>query len=197
MPCSMHWEHPLFCFSGSHGKGTFVHAQAAWASVQQACRSLWHKETKWTGICQTAVPWFGNVKQYPLPFESYKVVEEEVRKMLDLLVIEPSTPFFESPVVLVKKNGSTWFCIDFWELKKVTEFDVEPIPDVGLFTSLQGNRYFTKVDLIKEYWQLKMDPDDKEKTAFRTPVDCISLWECHSAWVQLLCPLQGWCRNCN
>jgi hypothetical protein len=40
-----------------------------------------------------------NVKQYPLPFESQKVVEQEVNKMLELDVIEPSISQFSSPIV--------------------------------------------------------------------------------------------------
>ena len=47
-----------------------------------------------------------NVRQYLSPFESQKVVEEEVRKMLGLAVIEPSTSSFASSVVLVKKKVS-------------------------------------------------------------------------------------------
>ncbi|GFN91434.1 gypsy retrotransposon integrase-like protein 1 [Plakobranchus ocellatus] len=44
------------------------------------------------------------VKQYPLPFSAKKIIEEEVRSMLDLGVIEPSTSPYCSPVVLVKKK---------------------------------------------------------------------------------------------
>ncbi|KAK7088759.1 hypothetical protein V1264_022640 [Littorina saxatilis] len=112
-----------------------------------------------------------NVKQYPLPFESQKVVEEEVKKMLDLDVIEPSISPFSSPIVLVKKkDGSTRFCIDFRHLNKITEFDAEPIPDPEvLFASLQGRQHFTKIDLAKGYWQIPMAESDRAKTAFRTP----------------------------
>jgi hypothetical protein len=113
-----------------------------------------------------------NVKQYPLPFQSEKVVCEEVEKMLQLGVIEESVSPYSSPVVLVKKkDGSIRFCIDFRELNKVTEFDAEPIPDVEtLFTSLRNKTFFTKVDLAKGYWQIPMAAEDKEKTAFRTPM---------------------------
>jgi hypothetical protein len=112
-----------------------------------------------------------NVKQYPLPFESQKVIEQEVKKMIELDVIEPSISPFSSPIVLVKKkDGSTRFCIDFRHLNKITEFDAEPIPDPEvLFTSLQGKQHFTKIDLAKGYWQIPMSESDRAKTAFRTP----------------------------
>ena len=113
-----------------------------------------------------------NVRQYPMPFESEAVVRKEVEKMLRLDVIEPSSSPFASPIVLVKKpDGSTRFCIDFRALNKVTRFDAEPIPDVEvLFTKLKGKTIFSKLDLTKGYWQIPMAPEDKEKTAFRTPL---------------------------
>jgi hypothetical protein len=112
-----------------------------------------------------------NVKQYPLPFGTQDVMAQEVSKMLEMDIIEPSTSPYASPVVLVKKkDGSVRFCIDFRQLNAVTRFDAEPIPDVeDMFSSLSDKQWFTKVDLTKGYWQIKMAEADKEKTAFRTP----------------------------
>ena len=112
------------------------------------------------------------IKQYPLPFASVKTIEEEVRTMLDMGVIEASSSPYCSPVVLVgKKDGSTRFCIDFRALNKVTVFDAEPIPDPEeIFTRLSGASYFTKVDLSKGYWQIEVNPRDRPKTAFQTPL---------------------------
>ncbi|XP_070207867.1 uncharacterized protein [Littorina saxatilis] len=111
-----------------------------------------------------------NVRQYRLPFESEQTVKQEVEKMLQLGVIEPSTSPFSSPVVLVKKkDGSTRFCIDFRALNKVTRFDAEPIPDPEvLFAKLRDKQFFTKIDLTKGYWQIPMAATDRPKTAFRT-----------------------------
>ena len=64
-----------------------------------------------------------NLKPYPLPFESERAAQEEVRKMLELDVIEPSSSPYSSPIVLVKKDGSTRFCIDFRALNRITVFD--------------------------------------------------------------------------
>ncbi|PVD36422.1 hypothetical protein C0Q70_03405 [Pomacea canaliculata] len=123
-----------------------------------------------------------NIKQYPLPFTSERIVKEEVEKMLALGIIEQSSSPFASPVVIVrKKDGSTRFCIDFRELNKVTRFDAEPIPDVELlFSQLQGKNYFTKIDLAKGYWQIPMAEKDKEKTAFQTPLGLFHFTRMHS-----------------
>ena len=47
------------------------------------------------------------------PLEMKEAVEKEVRRMLDLEVIEPSHSPWSFPVVMVKKPDGTWrFCVD-------------------------------------------------------------------------------------
>ena len=112
------------------------------------------------------------IRPYPFPFSTRTTVEEEVRSMLNMGVIEPSDSAYSSPVVLVrKKDGSVRFCIDFRALNKITEFDSEPIPDMEeLFAQLAGANFFTKIDLSKGYFQLVVNPADRHKTAFPTPL---------------------------
>ncbi|XP_070203545.1 uncharacterized protein [Littorina saxatilis] len=112
------------------------------------------------------------VKPYPLPHSQVETVKEEVRKMLKMGVIEPSVSPYNAPVVLTKKkDDSIRFCIDFRRLNQVTEFDSEKLPDIDyLFSKLSKARYFSKVDLSKGYWQLRMREQDKPKTTFNTPL---------------------------
>ena len=111
-------------------------------------------------------------RPYPLPFSTRQTVEKEVRYMLELGVIEPSTSAYSSPVVLVSKSdGTVRFCIDYRALNAKTVFDSEPIPDIEeLFCQLAGAAYFAKIDLTKGYWQIPISEDDKDKTAFQTPL---------------------------
>jgi hypothetical protein len=111
------------------------------------------------------------LRPYPLPFGKEGVIEEEVNKMMNMGVIEPSTSPYSSPVVLVKKkDGSVRFCIDFRRLNQATQFDAEPIPDPeALFVQLADKNWFTKVDLAKGYWQIRVAETDRPKTAFKTP----------------------------
>ena len=37
-----------------------------------------------------------------------------------------------------------------------------------MLNSLAGAKYFSTLDLMSEYWQVKVHPDDREKTAFIT-----------------------------
>ncbi|XP_070180343.1 uncharacterized protein [Littorina saxatilis] len=119
-----------------------------------------------------------HLKPYPMPFTTREVIEKEVRSMLELGVIEPSTSAYSSPIVLVKKkDGTNRFCIDFRALNRITVFDAEPIPDIEeLFARLSQSRFFTKIDLAKGYWQIPMATQDKHKTAFQTPLED---WQSH------------------
>ena len=82
-------------------------------------------------------------------------MESEIKEMLELDVIEPSVSPYSSPVVLVpKRGGSARFCIDFHKLNKFTEFDAEPKPNMKeVINRMLGHKYFTKMDLCKDYWQ--------------------------------------------
>ena len=58
-------------------------------------------------------------------------MDSEIKEMLKLDVIEKSVSPYPPQVVLVpKKDGSVRYCIDFWKLNKVTEFDAEPMPNM-------------------------------------------------------------------
>ena len=110
------------------------------------------------------------LKPYPVPYSLKKDIKEEIDKMLKLDIIEPSNSPYASPVVLVKKQDGTYrFCCDFRKLNSVTVFDAEPIGNPEeLFVKMANSKYFTKIDLAKGYWQIKMKPSCKHLTAFVT-----------------------------
>eukprot|EP00731_Ephydatia_muelleri_P020689 Em0013g416a len=94
-------------------------------------------------------------------------MNEEVKKMLSRGVIRPSSSPWSSPIVMVrKKNGSWRFCIDYRKLNAVTHQDVYPLD--AILESLAGSTLFTTLDLASGYWQVEIEEDDKEKTAFST-----------------------------
>lgn len=112
------------------------------------------------------------IKQAPrrLPLHLKEKAEEEVEKMLEKGVIEPSSSPWSSPVVLVrKKDGTVRFCVDYRKLNNVTVKDSYPLPRIeDCLDALSGSQWFCTLDLASGYWQVEMSQEDKEKTAFST-----------------------------
>ena len=96
--------------------------------------------------------------------------EKEIKRMLDQGIIVPSKSPWAAPVVLVrKKDGSIRVCTDFRLLNKVTIKDSYPLPRINdLLDALSGSVWFSTLDLMSGYWQVEVDPKDREKTAFAT-----------------------------
>ena len=106
-----------------------------------------------------------------LPYFQREEVRKTIEDMLKRGIIEPSSSAWSSPVVLVKKkDGSTRFCIDFRKVNAVTTRDAQPLPRIDdTLDLLGGASYFSTLDLASGYWQVEVDPLDREKTAFITP----------------------------
>ena len=105
-----------------------------------------------------------------IPFTLRQTVDEFVEDMLQRRVIWPSSSSWASPVVLVnKKDGTTRFCIDYRQLNASTKMDAFPLLCVvDTLDILSNAKYFSTLDLALGYWQVKMDPALREKTAFVT-----------------------------
>ncbi|XP_026116332.1 uncharacterized protein LOC113094960 [Carassius auratus] len=110
-------------------------------------------------------------RPYRIPEARRQAIEEEVARMHQLGIIEPSRSPWSSPIVMVpKKDGTLRFCNDFRRLNEISSFDGYPMPRVDeLLVRLGGARYISTLDLTKGYWQVPLTPDSKEKTAFSTP----------------------------
>lgn len=97
-------------------------------------------------------------------------IDRQVQQLLSRDIIEDSCSPWSSPVVLVrKKDGSFRFCIDYRKLNAVTIKDSYPLPrPADALDSLSGACWFSTMDLSSGYWQVELEPNDKEKTAFNT-----------------------------
>ena len=111
------------------------------------------------------------LRPYRIPEAKREIIRQEVRKMLELGVIEESHSAWSSPIVLAPKpDGSTRFCNDFRKLNEISAFDAYPMPRVDeLIERLGPARYISTLDLTKGYWQVPLTDQAKEKTAFSTP----------------------------
>ena len=106
-----------------------------------------------------------------VPFALTEEMARQITHMQSAGVIQPSASPWASPVVMVKKkDGMHRFCIDYRQLNAVTKADTYPLPRIDdLLDQLGQCHYFTALDLASGYWQIRMSPRSREKTAFVTP----------------------------
>ncbi|KAI3471483.1 hypothetical protein Pfo_031268 [Paulownia fortunei] len=100
-------------------------------------------------------------------------LEELRRKLTELLNtgrIQPLKPPYGAPMLFQKKyNGSLRMCVDYRVLNKVTIKNRYLIPLIAdLFDRLGGAKIYTKIDLQKGYYQVRIAEVDKPKTAYIT-----------------------------
>ena len=89
--------------------------------------------------------------------------------MLASDIIQESSSPWASPVVLVHKDNTLRFCVDYQRLNAVTRKDVFPIPRIDdLLDQLKGKKAFSTLDVKCGYWQIKVMEESREKTAFVT-----------------------------
>ena len=98
-------------------------------------------------------------------------IKDEVARMEKQGLIRKSASPWASPVVVVgKKGGDLRFCVDYRKLNAVMKPDMYPLPRIDdMLESFNGAAWFTTLDLASGYWQVEMDEQDVEKTAFKTP----------------------------
>ena len=103
-----------------------------------------------------------------IPPHQYEEVRKHLQEMLDIGAICRCISPWASPVVLVhKKDGSLWFCIDLRKLNNQTIKDAHSLPRIeDSLDCLDGATIFTSLDLQSEYWQVEMTEASKPLTAF-------------------------------
>ena len=98
-------------------------------------------------------------------------IEQQCNELLSSDIIEMSNSSWSSPCVPVRKSdGSLRLCIDYRKLNAATITEKFPMPNLNhcLYKAHQMN-WFTKLDLVRGYYQIKLEEKSKEYTAFSTP----------------------------
>ena len=107
-------------------------------------------------------------------------VREHLKLMLDTGIIQPSnSPWCNSIVLVRKMDGSLHFCIDFRKLNSLTVKDSHPLPRIcETLESLTGAAHYLTFDMNSGFWQVPMDEESKQYTAFT--LGSMGLYECES-----------------
>ena len=115
--------------------------------------------------------------------EKLAVAKSEIDKLVELGVCERGKSDWSSPLLVttkpcnnpctceVQKPCGGWrVCGDYRRLNNLTTDDRYPVRNLQDFNSdLRGKTIFSKVDLLKGYHQIPVNPDDVKKTAVITP----------------------------
>jgi hypothetical protein len=113
-----------------------------------------------------------------LPFgKIYSMSREELQTLRDWLdenlrkgFIRPSSSSVTSPVLFVKKpGGGLRLCMDYRALNEVSVKDRYPLPLIKeTLNNLQGMKYFSKIDIISAFNNVRMKEGHEKLTAFLT-----------------------------
>ncbi|ODM15561.1 hypothetical protein SI65_09164 [Aspergillus cristatus] len=107
---------------------------------------------------------------YPMSWEELKALKDWIEENLRKGFIHPSSSPAASPVLFVKKpGGGLRFCVDYRALNAITVKDRYPLPlTKETLNNLKGMKYFTKIDIISAFNNLRIKKGLKYLTAFCT-----------------------------
>ena len=97
-------------------------------------------------------------------------IERQCAELLANNILEYSDSNWSSPVVPVRKSdNSLRLCIDYRQVNKVTKTENYPMPNLTKCIYRSHNtKFFSKIDLVRGYYQVKISEDSRKYTAFST-----------------------------
>lgn len=109
-----------------------------------------------------------NLPPYRTSPEKKRIIESQIKQMMEEGIIEPSSSPWAAPVVIVKKPcGEPRFCVDYRGLNQLTLKDSYPLPRVDeSLDFLSRGKFITTLDLSRGYWQVSVEGKSRPKTAF-------------------------------
>lgn len=122
-----------------------------------------------TIVLDTQVPIRAKYRNIPLAHR--QAAEKEVKRLLDLGVIQYSESPYHSPSFLQRKpDGSFRILTDFRLLNSHVVRSYQSVPSVEMMSSCwKGCKFYSKMDFIKGFYQCKLDPKSRKYTATCIP----------------------------
>ena len=112
-----------------------------------------------------------NIKPRRQPVNLESKIDEAIKNLRDNNIIKECNSPWNTPLICVwkKEKQDIRLCLDFRQLNLVTERPAFPMPNIAeILDKLGGAKYFTSIDLGNAYYQVELDEESKEKTAFST-----------------------------
>jgi len=120
-------------------------------------------------IITSGQPILLNPRRQPAHLE--EKIEEALKNLEDNKIIRKCESAWNTPMVCVwkKEKKDIRLCLDFRSLNKITERKAFPMPNIEeMLDSLKGSKFFSTIDLGSAYYQIELEPESQEKTAFST-----------------------------
>ena len=97
-------------------------------------------------------------------------LRKQIRELLDLRLIRPSSSPWGAPVLFVrKKDGTMRMCIDYRAINRITKRMSHPLPRIDeCLEQLHGAKYYSSIDLKSGYHQIRIRKEDIPKSSFNT-----------------------------
>ncbi|GFU09561.1 hypothetical protein TNCV_3026151 [Trichonephila clavipes] len=112
-----------------------------------------------------------SVPPYRMSPVKKEILRKEIEDLLEKDIIEECESPYRAPVVLIPKpNYQFRLCIDYRKLNEVMVPDTYPLPRMDdLLQEAKHTAYISTIDLKSGYYQVNVNPADRDKTAFVCP----------------------------
>ncbi|GFT04018.1 retrovirus-related Pol polyprotein from transposon 297 [Trichonephila clavipes] len=110
-------------------------------------------------------------KPYRMSPRQINILREEIKRLLELSVIEIGQSDYTSPLILVESpNKDPHPCVDYRRLNEITRAEFFPLPNMEeIVEKVSAAPYVTVMDLSKGYFQIPLTPRAQRYAAFVTP----------------------------
>ena len=107
-----------------------------------------------------------------MKFDKRKAMKKIVEGLAEASLITATHSDWAAPSILVpKKDGSYRLVVDYRGLNKQVEKTCWPLPRINdVIDSLEGNMFFSSIELTAGYFQMALKEDSQNLTAFNTPM---------------------------
>ncbi|GFW84675.1 retrovirus-related Pol polyprotein from transposon 17.6 [Trichonephila clavipes] len=99
-------------------------------------------------------------KPYRMSPRQINILREEIKRLLELGVIEIGQSDYTSPLILVESpNKDPRPCVDYRRLNEITRAEFFPLPNMEeIVEKVSAAPYVTVMDLSKGYFQIPLTP---------------------------------------